>query len=127
VATILDAILVGGAVLPLAFSSQRDNPSGALIVVCLAAILALLVVNLYFLGRDGQTLGKKALGIRILRKDGSKAGLGRLLLLRWIAPGVLGWIPIAGVIFGLADALFIFGPPCRCIHDYMADTVVVLA
>ncbi|MGH9867104.1 MAG: RDD family protein [Candidatus Polarisedimenticolia bacterium] len=90
-----------------------------------AFCIPVFLVNLYFLHRDAQSLGKKFLGIRIARPDGSRAYLGRIFLLRIVAPGVLGSIPILGVIFGLANMLAIFLPARRCLHDYMAGTVVV--
>ena len=36
----------------------------------------------------------------------------------WPFPGTLLWVP-------LVDALFIFGPSRRCLHDRLADTMVV--
>ena len=34
-------------------------------------------------------------------------------------------IPLVGPFLSLADALSIFGSQTRCIHDYMADTIVI--
>ncbi|HEX9732584.1 MAG TPA: RDD family protein [Thermoanaerobaculia bacterium] len=87
----------------------------------------IVLVNVYLLAKSGQTLGKKALGVRIVRYDGSEASLARLLVLRFGLPNTIGMIPFLGSFFGLLDALFIFGDERRCIHDHFADTKVVLA
>ena len=87
--------------------------------------LLLVIYNFVQLYRHGQTVGKKWVGIRIVRTDGSRAGFGRILGLRAIVPAVIGAIPLIGAVFTLADALFIFGNERRCIHDYFADTIVV--
>ena len=89
------------------------------------AFLAYGIYQLVMLHRHGQTFGKKLMGIRIVRKDGSRAGLGRIFWLRYFVPGVIGNIPLLGVLFALADPLFIFGEEKRCLHDLFADTIVV--
>jgi uncharacterized RDD family membrane protein YckC len=67
------------------------------------------------------------LGIKIVRNDGSRAGLGRIFWLRMFVPGLVGAIPLVGGLFGLIDPLFIFGEEKRCLHDLIADTIVVTA
>jgi uncharacterized RDD family membrane protein YckC len=87
----------------------------------------ILLVNLYLLYQSGQTLGKKVAGTRIVMTDGSRAGLARILVLRMLAPGIIGWVPWIGFLFGLADTLSIFREDHRCLHDHMAGTIVVPA
>ncbi len=136
-AQILDGLIYGAAVLvgmlPLMIFGGAATPPNedTLVAVFLGLMLlaggAIFVVNLYFLHRDGQTLGKKALKIRIVRTNDDRATLGRIFALRMLVPGVIGAVPIVGPFFSLADVLFIFGDQRRCIHDYLADTKVVLA
>jgi uncharacterized RDD family membrane protein YckC len=100
-----------------------DNPAwnlGALIGMAPVA-----VVQLVLLVRSGQTLAKMAFGLRILGLDGEPVDPWRLVLLRSVVPVVIGYVPIVNVLFGLADALLIFGPERRCIHDHLAGTMVV--
>lgn len=88
--------------------------------------IALLVVDLVLLHKNGQTIGKKLLKIKIVRKDGSRASLGRIFWLRGVVNALPGMVPYLRI-YGLVDVLFIFGEPRRCIHDYIADTIVVNA
>ncbi len=122
-------ILVGVAV---GFSEQNTgggmNVVAAIcIVIGIIYMIALLVINLRLLGREGQSLGKKWAKIRIVRTDGSKASLGRLIGLRYIVNGLIGAVPGIGGIYGLVNILFIFRDDRRCIHDLIADTKVVTA
>lgn len=95
------------------------------LVLCVVAMLAFFVYQLVLLYRHGQTVGKKIVGIRIVRPDGSRASFPRLLGLRYIVPGLIGAIPLLGPFFSLANVLFIFGEERRCLHDRIADTIVV--
>lgn len=95
------------------------------LVACLLGMVALGVYQLVLLYRHGQTLGKKIVGIRIVRPDGSRASFPRVLLLRYLVPTLVGAIPLVGPFFTLVDLLFIFGEERRCLHDRIADTIVV--
>jgi uncharacterized RDD family membrane protein YckC len=81
----------------------------------------------WFLYHRSQSLGKMAMGLRIVRADGSPASFGRSFGLRLFLFGVCGRIPYVGPCIGIVDALFIFGGARRCLHDYVADTIVVTA
>jgi uncharacterized RDD family membrane protein YckC len=72
----------------------------------------------------GQSVGKRALGIRVVRMDGSDVDIWRLLLLRNAV--MLFASQLCGLV-GLADALWIFSAEQRCLHDLLADTKVVVA
>jgi len=92
--------------------------------------IVLAVVNFIFLYNNGQTIGKRWLGIKIVRLDGSRCGLARILFLRSLPLGFLGGIlnrvvPPLGYIVTLADGLSIFRNDRRCLHDLIADTKVV--
>ena len=83
-------------------------------------------VQAWFLYDSSQTLGKKALGLRIVRPDGAHASFGRLLA-RLAIQLLANFVPYVGKLFGLIDVLFIFGAPRRCLHDLIVDTAVVTA
>lgn len=104
------------------------GPVGTGISIALACCgIALFAYNLWLLHERGQTLAKLWFGIRIVRCDGGRAGLARLFWLRGFLPAVLGAIPCLGTLFQLADAVAIFSEEKRCVHDYFADTIVVVA
>jgi len=90
-------------------------------------MLALIVWNCIWLQRYGQTLGKRALRIRIVRSSGERAGLGRIFALRYLPMILLAAIPKLGVLITLADYLLIFRDSRKCLHDQLADTIVVKA
>ncbi len=81
----------------------------------------------WFLYRSSQSIGKIALGLRIVRLDGSRASFVRTFWLRTVAVGAVAFVPYVGLLFVFVDCLFIFGPSRRCLHDYLADTIVVTA
>jgi uncharacterized RDD family membrane protein YckC len=99
------------------------NATGGGIVI--AALVALLVINLYLLHKSGQSIGKKLVGIHITRTDGSKASLARIVFVRDLPFIILGVIPFIQLVAWFVDPLFIFGEGRRCLHDLLADTIVV--
>jgi uncharacterized RDD family membrane protein YckC len=66
-------------------------------------------------------------GIKVVRSDRSHASLGRIFWLRNVVNWIPSAIPYLGNIYGLVDALFIFSESRQCVHDKIADTIVVKA
>ena len=105
--------------------------------VVLAALLALLVVQVWMLTTRGQSIGKRLTNIRIVRfEDGSKPGFVYAWLLReflvTMIGVVAGFIPIIGPLmlrpaFHIVDWCMIFRDDQRCLHDLIASTRVVRA
>jgi uncharacterized RDD family membrane protein YckC len=92
------------------------------------AFLALAVVQIYLLSTRGQTIGKKIVGVKIVRyADNSSPGFVYACLLRAIVPGMISGVPILGGIFSIVDICFIFGEERRCLHDLIAGTKVLKA
>ncbi|HKE94906.1 MAG TPA: RDD family protein [Povalibacter sp.] len=96
-------------------------------LITLVLLLAWIAVTIYLVNRNGQTIGKKLVGIKVVRSDGSQASLGRIFWLRNFVNALPGAIPFVGSLYNLADPLFIFGEKRQCIHDLIADTIVVRA
>jgi uncharacterized RDD family membrane protein YckC len=134
--------LVAALTIPGLLTGHFDVRSGIAslgIVVVVFAIFAIgwMIWNIVLLYRYGQTVGKKVLGIRVVRMDGSRVSFPRFVFLRWLAMAFIGGavggiggamhFQFAGSIVSLVDCLFIFGAAHRCLHDLIADTRVVTA
>jgi uncharacterized RDD family membrane protein YckC len=89
--------------------------------------VSMLVLNGIFAYQNGQSIAKKWLSIKDVRTDGSRVSFARIFWLRNVLNSCLSFIPVVGGLYGLIDALFIFGSAKRCVHDYIADTIVVRA
>jgi uncharacterized RDD family membrane protein YckC len=107
----------------LLMATSQSDFSAAFLIIMLAGWVAWFWMTILFLARNGQTIAKKMLGIKTVRSDGSKASLGRLFWLRHVLSLVLAQ---TGIYF-LVDVLFIFGESRQCLHDKIADTIVVVA
>jgi uncharacterized RDD family membrane protein YckC len=92
-------------------------------LVFFSGFIAWAWITILLVARFGQTMGKRLLEIRVVRSDGAQASLGRIFLLRNVVNGLLGFIPL----YALVDVLFIFSEQRQCIHDRLADTIVVKA
>jgi uncharacterized RDD family membrane protein YckC len=101
---------------------------------------------------DGQTIGKKILRVRIANRDGGRARLTSIILLRTVPFWILSIIanaalkleeseaflynPALSVILSvcalicslilLADILFVFRRDRRTLHDMLAGTIVIM-
>ena len=122
-AALLDGLIAGAAYLVLLYISPGLG---------LLLLLAIFIVQAVLLTRDGQSLGKKALNIRIVvYRTGENGGFVPNVLLRVVLNGLLGFITLyllGGIpLYSVVDALFIFRNDRRCIHDLVAGTVVVNA
>ena len=105
--------------------------AGVLMYLGFLIYLALLVVTIVLVYRNAQTIGKKLMGIKIARTDGSRASLARIFWLRnvvnQLVTMVLLVVPFVGGFYPLVDVCMIFGERRRCVHDYIADTIVIRA
>ena len=132
-AAIVDGVISAILVLPMMYfagvfnySARGEKPPFLLSLAMVAAGFALFVaLHGYFLKRDGQTLGKKAVGIRIVDLNGDIPKFSKVLLGRYLSISAAGLIPFVGHFVTLIDALFIFRSDRRCIHDMIAGTKVV--
>jgi len=99
--------------------------TGALGVLLLGVILC-AIVQIWMLTVRGQTVGKRLLGIRIVRvQDDANPGFAHTVLLRSVIPVILRAIPVFGLGFWLVDVACIFRTDKRCLHDLIAGTKVV--
>jgi uncharacterized RDD family membrane protein YckC len=106
-------------------SDDLEDPSKMIggVVIAFVGLVGFCWANIRTMASNGQSVGKKMVGIKVVRSDGSPASLGRLIWLRNVLNGVIGIIPAYGII----DSLFIFSESRQCLHDKIADTIVIKA
>lgn len=127
-AAVIDIVISILASLPFFFYTgleALENPDMTLVVTGLVySILIYIVINGYLLFHFGQTVGKRFLNIRIEDLQDRQAGLGRILLMRFLPVQVVTNMPFIGGILGLINIAFIFRKDHRCVHDHIAGTRV---
>jgi len=124
--TILSTIVLIVFIVAIYLSVDNERGPGAAIawLFSLAGAGVLIWLNVLYVIQNGQSIAKKWLGIKVVRSDGSPASLGRIFWLRNVVNNL-----ISGV-FGLyfiIDSLLIFSDSRQCVHDKIADTIVVVA
>jgi len=93
----------------------------------LVLFAAWAVITIVLVARNGQSIGKRMVGIRVVRTNGEKASFWRIFLLRNMVNGIPSLIPIVSYVYFLVDTLMIFGESRQCLHDKIASTLVVKA
>lgn len=128
-AAIIDYLCVIAAALPglvgyvVADAKGAHGPATGLASMVFIMGLGLLgLTQATYIVRDGQTIGKKWMKIRIVdHRDGSVPSWPRVLGLRYVGNLALRQIPL----YFFIDVVPILGKDQRCVHDYIAGTKVV--
>jgi uncharacterized RDD family membrane protein YckC len=133
-ATLIDGliqlVLYFGLVFTVFPALMPTEKGGLLITTVLPLGLSYLLFFLlhgYLLVTQGQTLGKKMLDLRIVRSNGGRVSPIRLIGVRYVLNGLLSALPWVGWFYILVDSLMIFRASHQCLHDSMADTIVIKA
>ena len=142
VAAILDIIIIGiiFAILGAVGVVEAADPDAEFNVV--SSVVSIVIWLIYFVGLTvtlGQTLGKMAMGIRVVNIDGEKPGVGAMLIREVIVrvpfivlAVVLG--PILGpdsgagigvIVLLIAIIWILFDDRRQGLHDKVAKTFVV--
>lgn len=74
--------------------------------------------SVYFIRRHEATPGKRMLGLRVVRADGSPVGTGKIIL-RYFGEQLSGLLFLSGYVMS------VFDEEKRTLHDYLCDTRVV--
>ena len=135
-AAILDVVIIGALVYAPVFaafafagaSGNLDSDLGNNILLAgigfaLIGGIASAWLNILYVKRNGQSLGKKIAGIKVVRSDGAPISLGRIFWLRNVVNAIISIVPL----YSIVDVLFIFGESQQCLHDKIADTIVIKA
>ena len=67
--------------------------------------LVVIVIMIVLISRNAQTIGKKLMGIKIARTDGSRATLARIFWLRYLLNTAISMVPFFGGLYALIDIL----------------------
>jgi uncharacterized RDD family membrane protein YckC len=132
-AVTIDGLIQGGLYYALGFTifpaliPAGTQGAGAFALQLAVSLVLFAALQGYLLMTQGQTIGKKLLGLRILRSNGERASIARLLGLRTFIGWAITMVPLVGVFYALADCLLIFRASHKCLHDNIADTIVVKA
>ena len=126
VATLLDGLvvfilqLVLGSLLAIAgFATSTGSGGGVGGVVMLFGYVLSFAYYVFFTGYCGQTPGKMALRIKVIRRDGSDLGYGRAAFREVLCK------TISGLILGIGYLMVAFDEQKQGLHDRMADTYVI--
>ncbi|ELY5145887.1 RDD family protein [Vibrio vulnificus] len=134
-AAIIDSVVLGIVMLPLAYFTggfdglAQDHPVepsfSYQLVMALLGFSLYCVVNWKLLGQSGQTVGKKAMKIKVVNIDGSQAKVQDLVFKRYAFMVFISYIPLVGGILNLINLIMIFGKQKRALHDRVAKTRVI--
>ena len=92
--------------------------------ILIVGLLALAAYQIYLLSAFGQTIGKRAMKVKIVTHDREiNGGFVTNVLLRTVLNSIIAFVPF----YALVDILFIFRNDQRCIHDLIAGTKVIKA
>lgn len=121
VASIVDGLVSALGFLPMFLFAFGGGYAGGAIAVLVVGIAWAVLHKPYFEGRSGQSAGKKATGIRLVREDGSDAGMG-LAFGRWAVTWAIGLVPFGNIV----DSLWpLWGDRKQTLHDKAVKTLVV--
>jgi uncharacterized RDD family membrane protein YckC len=127
------ALIILGILGALGLSVDSNGGAVALIVAALLAVLAITVVAFLYapilMSRtNGQTFGRMALGIRVIRADGGPMTFWFAMLREVIVKTLLVGV-VSSATFGLAsllDALWpLWDEENRALHDLVVNTRVI--
>lgn len=109
-------------------SSFGDGPVQNIVAQILGGVVGILLflaVQGYFLATRSQTIGKMALGTKIVADGGGTFPFGELYTKRYLILQLVALIPFIGGLIGLVDAVMIFRSNRKCLHDDIAGTKVI--
>jgi uncharacterized RDD family membrane protein YckC len=119
-ALIIDLLIVGGVGIVLVIIGAAAGSSALEVIGWLIFVLGSIAYDIYFHGKPaGQTVGKRALGIRVIDfSTGGPIGYGRAAL-RYVGRFISGTFCYLGYLWMLWDK------EKQTWHDKMANDVVV--
>jgi uncharacterized RDD family membrane protein YckC len=135
VASMIDTFLLLAILMPVmwftgfmtrSLENAQAGDSAGLEEVLWAVVSFLLFVVLNWVPLfEGQTIGKRVMKMRIVRKDGQPATRSHIILKRSLPVQLIALLPTAGNFLVLLDTVMIFRSQRNTFHDDFADTKVI--
>lgn len=129
VAAFIDGMIMMVITIPAALSMQATLGLPWLLYSIACGFIgfgAFTAVN-YKLLAEGQTVGKKIMGLRIVSRDGKPVSANDLVAKRYAPMYLMTSVPFVGSLVAIANAVLIFRSNHGCGHDEIASTKVVNA
>jgi uncharacterized RDD family membrane protein YckC len=142
-AALIDGLIIGvgallilvlfGAIFSVGFFASDETGVASVVVGLLVGSLAVAIVSLLYaplmMARtDGKTLGRMALGIRVVRANGRPVTFGYAMLREVVVKALLFGF-LSSLTAGLASLLDVLWPlwddENRALHDFIVDSRVV--
>jgi uncharacterized RDD family membrane protein YckC len=128
IVSIAAAVIVGIFIAIVLLSDESiDDSNDSLFIIgsAIVMVLALIVINwlyeaLMTSSPRGATLGKLALGLRIMRADGAQLSFGRASARHFLKFMITPLVPLA-----IGYLMAAFTARKRALHDVLADTLVI--
>lgn len=126
IAAVLDSVISSALQFTMAFalaSITELSGAGALpmvqMLIMLFSTLAGVFYYVFFTGYSGQTPGKMALGLKVVRLDDTQVSYGQAFIRETIGKF------ISGIVLGIGYLMVALRSDKRGLHDLMADTRVI--
>ncbi len=125
VASMIDGLILGavqfviGLVLGFAGGAAGGESMALIAVTWLCSVVVSVTYYVFFTGYNGQTPGKMALRLQVIRTDGTPVGYSKAFLRE---------IPckfISGILFGIGYLMVAFDQQKQGLHDRMVGTYVI--
>jgi uncharacterized RDD family membrane protein YckC len=115
-------MLAGGAIgVAMGAAGAMKSTSGIIMVQVASVGLSMIIRGayfIYFIGKDGQTPGKKMCKIKVVNADGSKVTYGK-------ATGRFFGYILSSLICGIGFLMAAWDDEKRALHDRVCDTRVI--
>jgi uncharacterized RDD family membrane protein YckC len=142
-ATLIDFLIIGvgalvivalfGSVFSIGFFDSEETGIVSLVIGLMLSFLAISIVALLYAPlmmdrTNGKTLGRMAMGIRVVRANGQPMTFGWAMLrevaVKWLLFGLAG--SLTAGLANLADVLWpLWDDENRALHDFIVDTRTV--
>jgi uncharacterized RDD family membrane protein YckC len=129
-AMLIDALILTAValVVGIVLAASGADTESATIAIYVAVFLATAIYSPLLMARpgavNGQTIGKQALGIRVVHAEGGEMTVSRGLLRDGVGKALLGLVPF----YSIVDVLVpLFDQQNQALHDKVGSTYVVVA